>query len=66
MLKIILNGEQTTTEATTLDALCAELALADAKIATAHNGDFVPQAARSTILLKENDKIEIVSPRQGG
>jgi len=65
-LKITVNGEARKTESTTLDELCRELGFGDAKIATARNGDFVPQRARAAAALSEGDAIEIVSPRQGG
>jgi len=38
----------------------------ETKIATAINGTFVPANARDTQILKTDDKIEIVTPRQGG
>lgn len=65
-MKIIVNGEPQDTRATTLDELCAALGLADARIATAVNGDFVPAPARVDRALEHNDRIEIVAPRQGG
>lgn len=65
-MKIIVNGETTETHARTLEDLCAALGYRDAKIATAHNGDFVPAPAREKTKLNENDAIEIVAPRQGG
>jgi sulfur carrier protein len=65
-LKIVVNGEDKETRAKTLAELCAALGLADAKVATAVNGDFVPASAREAHALAQNDKVEIVSPRQGG
>jgi sulfur carrier protein len=65
-LKITVNGEARITHAKSLDELCRELGFADAKIATARNGDFVPAKAREAAFLAEGDAIEIVSPRQGG
>lgn len=65
-LKITVNGEARLTEARTLGELCHELGLAEAKIATARNGEFVPAAARGTMSLAEGDAIEVLSPRQGG
>lgn len=63
---IMVNGEQVTTRAATLADLLADRSLADRKVATAHNGDFVPERARGEVRLKAGDRIEIVSPRQGG
>ncbi|MEM7619965.1 MAG: sulfur carrier protein ThiS [Pseudomonadota bacterium] len=65
-MQIILNGKATETKAQTLAHLCEELGVADAKIATAKNGDFVAKTARHTTLLAINDRVEIVAPRQGG
>lgn len=65
-MQIRVNGEPHATEAGDLAALCAELELADAKIATARNGDFVPASSRAATPLQSGDEIEIVAPRQGG
>ena len=65
-LRISLNGQLRTTEAATLADLLIEAGFGDAKVATAVNGEFVPQRARDTRRLAAGDQIEIVSPRQGG
>jgi sulfur carrier protein len=65
-LQILLNGEAYATDAKTLDELCARLGFAEAKIATAVNGNFVAAVARPGIELAPSDEIEIVAPRQGG
>lgn len=65
-MQILLNGEPVVTKARTLHELCASLGLAEAKIATARNGDFIPASNRQTTMLAQADEIEIVSPRQGG
>ena len=52
--------------ATTLAALIAEQELADAKVATAVNGEFVPARARAQTPLAAGDRVEILSARQGG
>jgi sulfur carrier protein len=36
------------------------------KLATALNGEFVSVQARDNINLKEGDKLEVLSPQQGG
>lgn len=61
-----MNGEVTETRAATLAELCAALGFADARIATAVNGDFVPEKARQSRPIAPDDRIEIVAPRQGG
>ena len=65
-MTIVINGEQTEVKAPTLAALLSELQLADAKVATAVNGDFVPERRRAERHLADGDRIEIVAPRQGG
>ncbi len=65
-MQILLNGEAVATDAATLDELCAGLGFAEAKIATAVNGRFVPAPSRGTTPIAEADEIEIVAPRQGG
>ena len=65
-MRILLNGEAYATDAKTLDELCARLGFAEAKIATAVNGNFVAAMARPAVALAPSDEIEIVAPRQGG
>ena len=65
-MNILLNGEAYATDAKTLDELCARLGFAEAKIATAVNGNFVGTMARPAVELAPSDEIEIVAPRQGG
>ena len=63
---IVVNGEAAMTAAETLSGLLAELGLADARVATAVNGAFVAARDRASVRLAAGDRIEIVSPRQGG
>lgn len=65
-MKILVNGETTSTQAKTLGELCTALGHGLDKIATARNGDFVPATQRAETIISENDQIEIVTPRQGG
>lgn len=66
MLTVVVNGEAVLTAATTLADLVAERGLADVRVATARNGNFVPERARASTPLFFDDHIEIVSPRHGG
>jgi sulfur carrier protein len=66
VVQIVLNGEQVETAAETLAAVLAERDLADAVVATAVNGDFVPARSRSDLAIRPGDRIEIVAPMQGG
>ncbi len=63
---ILVNGGPLATEAATLADLVAERGLAGTRVATARNGDFVPERARAATALLDGDRIEIVSPRHGG
>ena len=47
-------------------AALEELGYGDSKVATALNEDFVPSAARAGTALSPGDRVEIVTPRQGG
>ena len=64
-MRITVNGEAVETAAGTLAALLDELGQGDAKVATAVNEVFVPMGARGRALAP-GDRVEIVSPRQGG
>ena len=65
-LDIIVNGRKVATCARSLLELVAEQNLSGKRVATAINGQFIPEARRATVALSAGDKIEIVSPRQGG
>jgi sulfur carrier protein len=65
-VRLIVSGQPVTSIAGTLAALLIEAGYDDAKVATARNGDFVPERLRATTPLTEGDQIEILSPRQGG
>ena len=63
---LVVNGQATVSRAATLAELIVELGYGDAKIATARNGEFVRHTVRHATRLIPGDRIEIVSPRQGG
>jgi sulfur carrier protein len=65
-MRLVVNGEQQEVSADTLADALQSLDLAEAKVATALNGEFVPARARASTLVKDGDRIEIVAPRQGG
>jgi len=62
----IVNGEPRAIEAANLADALQKLDYADAVVATALNGEFVPARKRETTPVKDGDRIEIVAPRQGG
>jgi sulfur carrier protein len=65
-LNVLVNGEMVRSHAASLAELIAELGYGDAKVATALNGEFVPERARAGTPIAPDDRIEIVAPRQGG
>jgi sulfur carrier protein len=65
-MKIAVNGEALDASAATLAALLRELDYDPALVATAVNESFVRAKDRETCALKEGDRIEVLSPRQGG
>lgn len=64
--RIVVNGEAREAASTTLAALLDELGYGGQKVATAVNGEFVPERARAEMAVSAADEVEIVSPRQGG
>ena len=65
-MRLVVNGELQDVPAATLAEALRSLDLAEAKVAIALNGEFVPARARAATLVKDGDRIEIVAPRQGG
>jgi sulfur carrier protein len=65
-MRIVLNGQSLDVTAPTLRDLLTERGLATAKIATALNGEFVAAPLRAETPLREGDRVEILSPMQGG
>ncbi|MEI4234663.1 sulfur carrier protein ThiS [Roseovarius sp. D22-M7] len=65
-MKITLNGTTRESGADTLAGLLDEMGYGDVKLATAVNEEFVPAANRAAHRLSDGDRIEIVTPRQGG
>ncbi|KFB11261.1 sulfur carrier protein ThiS [Nitratireductor basaltis] len=65
-MKLIINGCEAQVSATRLDALIRELDHQDQWVATAVNGTMVPRDRRDAHALKEGDRVEILSPMQGG
>ncbi|WBU64626.1 sulfur carrier protein ThiS [Paracoccus aerodenitrificans] len=65
-MKIVVNGTEAEIGATTLQAALKELGYGEARVATAVNEGFIPAAARAERRLTEGDRLEILSPKQGG
>lgn len=66
MMKILLNGQATETQAATLSALLNEQQIDRSCVACALNGDFVPRGRYDATPINEGSKIEVLSPMQGG
>lgn len=65
-MNLIVNGEGQAVEAVTLADLLVALEYEGDWLATAINGDLVHREDRSDARLKDGDRIEILSPMQGG
>ena len=65
-MTITVNGSEQVVEAETLALLIAALGLEGTAVATAVNGHFVAKAKRAGAVLRAGDRIEILSPMQGG
>lgn len=65
-MKITLNGAPRAVIGPTVQDALHEIGLAEAKVATALNGAFLPAASRSAATLKDGDALEVVAPMQGG
>ena len=65
-MKIAVNGEALEAQAATLAGLLAELGYETVVVATAVNEHFVRAKDREGCALKDGDRVEVLSPRQGG
>ena len=65
-MNIIVNGKNRNIINVNLTLALDELGYKEIKLATALNGEFVSVQARGNINLKEGDKLEVLSPQQGG
>jgi thiamine biosynthesis protein ThiS len=65
-MKLTVNGEAHEIAAATLAELLAALDYEGNWLATAVNSDLVHAAERARFPLKDGDRIEILSPMQGG
>ena len=63
---LTVNGEPQDLAVANLAEALVALDFAEAVVATALNGQFVPKRKREETPLREGDAIEIVAPRQGG
>jgi sulfur carrier protein len=65
-VNIIVNGQNQYISRVNLSMVLEELGYKQMKLATALNGDFISVEQRDNTELKDGDKLEILSPQQGG
>ena len=65
-MRLIVNGEPQTITVTTLSELLVMLEYEGDWLATAVNGELVHREDRADHALNDNDRIEILTPMQGG
>ena len=65
-MKIIVNGKAREVASERLPELLEELEMTGEHVATALNGAFVPRPLRDNARLAEGDRVEILTPMQGG
>ena len=65
-MNIIVNGQKLNISKINLSMILVELGYKQMKLATALNGDFISVEQRDNTELKDGDKLEILSPQQGG
>lgn len=65
-MKLIVNGEMQDIAAPTLATLLEVLEYEGEWLATAVNGELIHREDRASHALADNDRIEILSPMQGG
>ena len=65
-MRILVNGAWREIAGAQLAAALAELGYGDGVVATALNGEFVAATARLRTPLSDGDRVEVLSPMQGG
>jgi sulfur carrier protein len=65
-MRLIVNGETFEAQSSNLAALLAELGYEGEWIATAVNGEVVVSRERRQTQLADGDRVEVLTPRQGG
>lgn len=65
-MRVIVNGAVRDVEVVSVEALVAELTAARRGVAVAVNGEVVPRSAWSGALLRDGDRVEVLTAAQGG
>lgn len=67
MISLFLNGEQKTiATATPLSQAIVSWQYTESSFAVAINQTFIPRSEYDNVLLQDGDRIDVVSPMQGG
>ena len=66
MKTIQLNSHDIESQSEHLAELLIEQGYGDSIVATAVNGEFVPQGNRASTQLQNGDRVEVLAPMQGG
>jgi sulfur carrier protein len=65
-MRVIINGEARDLESSNLESLLLECGYQDKPIAAALNGEFIHRHLRVETILREDDRVEIISPIEWG
>lgn len=66
-MKITLNGQPCTLDkAISITELLSNKGYEGKTVAVAVNNNFIPKSTHETHMIKDNDRIEVVAPMQGG
>jgi sulfur carrier protein len=65
-MKVVVNGEAREVKSQTLAGLLTELGYEEGWYATALNSEVVVRQQRTSKAIADGDRIEILTPRQGG
>ena len=65
-MKLIVNGQVHDVSSQSLEALLLELEFDGQWLATAVNSELVRATDRQNCILKNGDRIEVLTPKQGG
>lgn len=65
-MRIEVNGGAREVAGPSLADALTELGWAEARVATALNGEFIPKCLRAETALQAGDTLEVLAPMQGG
>jgi sulfur carrier protein len=65
-MRVIVNGSAREVEVVSVEGLVAELTAARRGVAVAVNGEVVPRSAWPGAVLRDGDRVEVLTAAQGG